>query len=159
MKLKFLALVALLLPLSAQTMSAEAYKSLKILMTDGSSVYVNGEKNLTASFVGDDLTFNTGEKTIVSLPTKDVKGWEFSNEQISTDVESLLNNNICLTQEYDHLTLKGLPENSQVSLYSMNGEILENLIASESCQIKTAGLQAGAYILKCNNVSFKILIK
>lgn len=150
------ALIGILTSVSPAVL-AESYRSVLVTKTDGTYFIVAGEKNLTAKFADNDMTFAVGDNVIISLPVEDVKGWELSEE---SNVKEF-NSDYAITCKYEEgaLTLTGLGNKSIVRMTDISGVVISEATASESYTIDVSHLFSGIYVLSCKEKSFKIHIK
>lgn len=140
----------------ASTAGAASFRSIKVMKTDGTEIFVAGEKGLAAGFEGPEMTFVVGDRVMLSLPVAEVKRWDLSQE---SGVESLVTDR-GLTIDYrgGNLTVTHIPDGSLLRIHSLSGTVQAEATASGSHTFDISGLQTGVYILTCNGKSIKLHI-
>lgn len=135
---------------------AESYRSIRVVKTDGTSVLVAGEKNLSAKFADADMMFAVGENVIVSIPTDEVKRWELSAE---SKVESLQKEmDFAVDLSGNLMTVFGIAPGIYVRLHDLSGVTLAEDKASGPVSFDLSNIPSGVYILSCNGKSIKLHI-
>lgn len=136
---------------------AESYRSVKVLKTDGTSVFVAGEKDLAAKFTTDDMTFAVGDDVVLSLPISEVKGWLLSQESKVDGVRADVDFTVSFAKGM--LTVAGITDESRISIHDMQGMTVAEAVASGSHTFDMAGLSSGVYVISCSGKSIKINIR
>lgn len=137
--------------------AAESYRSVKILKTDGSHVYVCGEKDLAARFVDGEAIFAVGEKVTLSLSAAEMKKWELSPESSVATISA----DTGLSIEYSRgsLTVAGMADGTRIRISDLSGICRAEATAGSRHTFDISHLPAGVYILSCNAKSIKLHIR
>lgn len=145
---KFAASLIMLLFLGTHTF---AQRSLVVWLKNGSRVAIELEGNPKTTFKGNDLVIESHMYT-VSYPTSDVLRYTFESE--GTSVKGMSDNTVRVTQSDDVFYISNLKKDSSVELYSADGKLVSK---SNSSFISLAGMPAGAYAIKVDGATYKIL--
>lgn len=142
----------------AITLTAEAasYRSIKVLKTDGSSVVIDGGRDLTAKFANENMTLEIGDNVLALIPVAELKGWQLSEESGVSQVKDSAAFSVSCAAEA--LTVSGIADNSHLRILDLSGVIMAESTASGSHTFDISNLTAGVYILSCGGKSIKIHI-
>lgn len=88
-----------------------------------------------------------------SFTTSDIQSLKF---QVTTGISAVNGNELTVNRQGDQLTIAGIKSNDQVSVYSVNGQAVGHLQATEEGTLNLSGLSRGVYIMKVNNKTIKI---
>lgn len=142
--------------LAAATMSAAGLRSMVIETKDGNGMTVNLSSELVTRFSDGDMILK-GDYVDVTVPLSTVKGWIYSDSVVDK-VETAVEDNLELTDNGDRITLTGLADASDVSLYSLAGQLIRRDRVSGEYTLGLSELANGVYVLSVNNQSFKIAV-
>lgn len=111
------------------------------------------------TFQGRNLCVHT-DKNDVSIPLSDLHHYNFEmglNNAIK-EVNSGANPDVNLN-ENGEITVRQLPEGTIIHVYSLDGKqvLAKTVPASGTCTFSLSVLPAGAYIVKANDITYKIL--
>lgn len=145
---------------------ATTYKSITVNHKSGETVGINLKKNLKVSCQQDSLVV-TGATYGFAFALADIKGWTHNTEEqeevdpnppsgiVNVDADK---GGLELTDDY--VVLSGLPANSNVALYAVNGDtVAARVSVSGTHTIALNTLAPGVYILSVNGKTTKILVK
>ena len=132
---------------------AEGYAGILVTMVDGSTATISFDENPVIKL--------QPEKLIVKT---DVATTEFDRSAVArfnyvTDlsgVEVIEKNDVEVVNKGGVLSFANLPTDSEIKLYSVDGKLLKNVIATGSYTLELTNLSTGVYILNVNGVSTKI---
>ena len=65
-------------------------------------------------------------------------------------------NELTVNRQGDQLTIAGIKSDDKISVYSVNGQAVGHLQATEEGTLNLSGLSRGVYIMKVNNKTIKI---
>lgn len=132
---------------------AQSFRSVKVLTTDGSSVIVEGERDLKARFSGDDLIFEACGWTLLSIPVEEVRGWQLTDERNMKDDFGLR-----ISFRDGRLQVTGVPDGSRVTVHSLSGLLMADEKVAGVARIDLRGFTTGAYLGACEGKCFKIYV-
>lgn len=151
-------ILTVLLLLSSLTLLADNPKlRLIVWAKDGTKTYFDLAENPKTTFKDNDLVI-TCESMTVSYPLEQVIRYTY--ELVSTGVDNIsLEKAVCISQCNDALTLKNLKPGTNVSLYTVDGKLVMAHITgdSRSVTISLSERPKGMYIVKANDVTYKIM--
>ena len=132
---------------------AEGYAGILVTMVDGTTATISFDENPVIKL--------QPEKLIVQT---DVATTEFDRSAVArfnyvTDlngVEVIEKNDVEVVNKGGVLSFANLPTASEIKLYSVDGKLLKNEIATGSYTLELTNLSTGVYILNVNGVSTKI---
>ena len=132
---------------------AEGYAGILVTMVDGSTATISFDENPVIKL--------QPEKLIVKT---DVATTEFDRSAVArfnyvTDlsgVEVIEKNDVEVVNKGGVLSFANLPTASEIKLYSVDGKLLKNEIATGSYTLELTNLSTGIYIVNVNGVSTKI---
>ncbi len=140
----------------ANVVFAQEYNGITLTMRDGTaSVITFKGENPTITYSNNKLIISTTESTT-----------EFDRNNVArliynegANVANIINDNISFNQKEDALIITGLPTNSNISIYSIDGRLIncENSI-EDYYILYFNSLNNGIYIVSVNGVSTKISI-
>lgn len=132
---------------------AEGYAGILVTMVDGSTATISFDENPVIKL--------QPEKLIVKT---DVATTEFDRSAVArfnyvTDlngVEVIEKNDVEVVNKGGMLSFANLPTDSEIKLYSVDGNLLQNVIATGCYTLELSNLSTGIYIVNVNGVSTKI---
>ena len=89
-----------------------------------------------------------------SFTTSDIQSLKFV--QVSTGISAVNGNELTVNRQGDQLTIAGIKSDDKISVYSVNGQEVGHLQATEEGTLNLSGLSRGVYIMKVNNKTIKI---
>ncbi len=146
-------LPALLLA-TALNVGATGYKSILVTHTDGSTSQIILSGDLKTSFDETNVIFKDND-FLLEIEKINVVKFEFSTNSGVDNIEVNADN---ISLDSGILKLNGLPENSKVTVYTTSGVCLSNAICSGNFEVNLNEFAAGIYLVKINNVSYKIAL-
>ena len=143
------------------TAMGAGYKSVVINQPGGGFMAVTIEDGMSTKISDGNLVLTSSKGDII-LPVSDVQNWTFSTEGGSNDlwagVELPSGDEVSYVQQADRIVFANLPVNSEVSLVSMDGRVVNRSKVSGSYELPLTGLQKGVYVLTFNDKSVKIAV-
>lgn len=152
MRILFLALTLFLI----SNVSAQTYNGVTLTLRDGSSSIINftGEHPLI-KFADNKLLIITTESTAEFSRTDIVK----LNYNEGAGVDNINHNNTSISYNGDAIIFSGLPSNSNLAIYSIDGKLVKSENLTDTNYILPFNsLTQGIYIVTVNGVSTKISI-
>lgn len=152
MRILFLALTMFFINIA----SAQTYNGVTLTMRDGSESIIN--------FIGEQPTIKFSENKLLIIT--DESTTEFSRTDIAklnynegAGIDNINQNSTSITYNGDAIIFAGLPSNSTLAIYSIDGKLVksENL-TDNNYILPFNNLAQGVYIVTINGVSTKISI-
>lgn len=135
--------------LSAQT--------LVIWQKNGEQAFLNLNDNPKIMFSGENMVIATHMMTI-SYPVSDVLRYTYLPS--STGIEGIENGyGASISEDGSVLTLNNIKPGMEVCVYSVDGKLIEKQVSKNETimQISLASHPSGVYVVKHNDVSYKII--
>ena len=128
---------------------------LTIMKNDGSTTDFVMNKSARIYYSDTQLQFFDGNE-IVSINFSDIRKAYFTAPQ---NVEEIDNQQFVIypNPAKDVLRISGIAENQEVTIYTINGDVMMKLIASEGCEINISDLRTGLYIIGVGNEFSKFI--
>lgn len=155
MKRKMLTFLLLLSNLIA--MADEPKSRLVVWAKDGTKTYFDLAENPKTTFKDNDLVI-TCESMTISYPLDQVLRYTY--ELSTTGIENISQEKtIRIRQHDDALTLENLKPGTVVSLYTVDGKQVsaQTTGSNRLVTISLSGHPAGVYIVKANDVTYKMM--
>ena len=136
--------------------TASAQSALVVELRDGSNTTFLLAENPRVTFAGEQLSIVSSSATM-EFNRSDVKNWHFvdtpsSVENITAESKAKLEGNALL--------ISGITDDTAIVLYSVDGvAVKHSAVTGGTCTISLDDIQAGIYIVKFNNTTFKFLKK
>ena len=126
-----------------------------IVKTDGSTANYEMNKDARIYYSDTQLMFFNGSETI-SVNFSEIRKAYFTAPQ---DVNEVENQQLSIypNPANDVLRLSNIPNNQEVTIYSINGAVIMKLIASEETEISISDLRPGMYIVSAGNMFSKFI--
>ena len=126
-----------------------------IMKNDGSTTDFVMNKSARIYYSDTQLQFFDGNE-IVSINFSDIRKAYFTAPQ---NVEEIDNQQFVVypNPAKDVLRISGIAENQEVTIYTINGDVMMKLIASEGCEINISDLRTGLYIIGVGNEFSKFI--
>lgn len=153
MKKVFLLLMMLVV---ANVMYSQEYDGITLTMTDGTTTIVRlaGERPVI-KFVDDKFVITTADAT-TEFNRSDIARLNYNE---GAGVETINQDDIAINNIGDALIVTGLPANSNIMVYSIDGRLISNEKSNdETFVLQFNSLSKGVYIVSVNGVSTKISI-
>ena len=150
-------LTGLLLLSSLATMADEPKSRLVVWAKDGTKTYFFLSENPKTTFKGNNLVI-TSESMSLSYSLDQVLRYTY--ELVPTGIESISQEKtVRISQRDDALTLENLKPGTTVSLYTVDGKLVMADAAgdSRSVTISLSDRPSGVYIVKANDVTYKMM--
>lgn len=151
-------MVALLLLLGVGV-NCHAQQRLIVWQMNGEKIYYDLADQPKTTFAGTDMVITTMNVT-VTYPINKIRSYTYEGE--STAIPSLTaDDGLYVEQGEDAVTFKNLKSGSDVQLFATNGALLETLQSDGETPvtISIANRPAGVYVVKANDVTYKLLKK
>ena len=147
MKFKFLAMFLLLCP--SLTTLADGYRRVEIKEFNGNITSIDLSDNLKTEFIDGkvcfldvDLSFEFDRKSVQS----------FSFNEIPTSITKPMIEKV-------NMNFNNLPVGSRIIIMSVSGNVVINTKVEGNYNFNVGSLPSGVYIVKVNNVLYKITLK
>jgi len=148
---------------SAAYGATAGYRSIAVKHADHHVSLIAMESDMTTTIADGNLVIicSKGE---ITFPMTDVRYWKFSTESGSSDqwavISDVAPDDALIVKWTDSaIAISGMPADSHVSLHSLDGRMVVNrVVTTGECDISTAGLSTGVFILTVNNRSFKVAL-
>lgn len=153
MKKVFLLLMMMVV---ANMMYSQEYDGITLTMTDGTTTIVKltGERP-TIKFVDNKFVVSTADAT-TEFNRSDI---DRLNYNVGAGVETIYHESISINNNGDALIVTGLPCNSNILIYSIDGQLISREKSNdETYVLQLNSLNKGVYIVSINGVSTKISI-
>ncbi len=126
-----------------------------ILKTDGSTKSFTMNRDARIYYSDTQLMFFNGNTT-TSINFSEIRKAYFTAPQ---NVEEIDNQQFVVypNPAKDVLRISGIAENQEVTIYTINGDVMMKLIASEGCEINISDLRTGLYIIGVGNEFSKFI--
>lgn len=147
-------IIWLILPIAK--IQSQDKPSMTIWMKDGSSEVFLLEEKPKVQYIYNTITISSSNIE-QAYWYSEVKKITYSNIKTS-DIENIINDNdLGIVQEGENLRIKGLPKNSLVSIYSIDGNLIYQIRTKEDNNvfINFGNFSSGVYILKAGTKSIK----
>lgn len=147
----------LLLLSSLMAMADEPKSRLVVWAKDGTKTYFDLAENPKTTFNDNDLVI-TSESMSISYPLDQVLRYTY--ELSTTGIENISQEKaVRISQHNDALTLENLKPGTTVSLYTVDGKQVSAQAtgSNRSVTISLSGRPAGVYIVKANDVTYKMM--
>lgn len=135
--------------------SAIGYEKLNVHLTDGSIMEVVLVSNLKISFSETELVAN-GTNVELTVPRESIVKLVHTPNQADIDV---VTSGEEMTLRGNTLSFDSLPVGTVIDIYSAAGVKVRSLKAEGETVIELDGLTTGVYIVRVNNMSYKISVK
>ena len=136
--------------------TASAQSALVVELRDGSNATFLLAESPRVTFAGEQLSIVSSSATM-EFNCRNVKNWHFvdtpsSVENIAAEAKVKL--------EGGALLISGITDDTAIALYSVDGvAVKHSAVIGGTCTISLDDIQAGIYIVKFNNTTFKFLKK
>lgn len=150
-------LTVLLLFSSFLAMADEPKSRLVVWGKDGTKTYFDLVENPKTTFKDNNLVI-TSETMTISYPIDQVLRYTY--ELVSTGIENVSPEKaVRISQHNDALTLENLKPGSAVCLYTVDSKLImaQTIGDSHSVTISLSDRPSGVYIVKVNDVTYKML--
>lgn len=145
-----------IMALVALTALAARYNVVSVNLTDGSHVDIVLTDGLQLNFSETHLVA-TGGTAEVSVEKSRIADFTHRLDESALDATKVTGEGFSYADGYLHFT--SLPAGSTISIYTTGGALLCSEVASGSHSIPVSTLSAGVYVVRVNNVSYKISVK
>lgn len=146
-------LLLLFVCVAMQAWSA-GYHQLMVNLTGGDQVAISLSDDLKVTFTEETLEAH-GEYADVSIPRANIVDFEHS-EEVGVDA---IGAETGVSRIGNSLTFNGLANNSEISVFNMGGVCVSSAQASGQYTLSLDGLTPGAYIVRVNNMTYKVTVK
>ena len=126
-----------------------------ILKTNGSTTSFTMNRDARIYYSDTQLTFFDGNET-VSINFSDIRKAYFTSPQDVEEVENQLLT-IYPNPAKDILRISNITDNQEITIYSINGEVMKRLTISEDNYIDISDLHAGMYVISAGNIFSKFI--
>lgn len=147
-------LLLLLTLVFVSTMAKADDMVLQIWQSDGQVVSINLNEEPKTTYVDGKLVITT-TKTTITYPLEKVKRYTYvSAEGISTPKTM----KAVFSDDGETLTFTGLKPNTTLYLYNVAGQLLRKIDSAQRTKatVSVSGLPVGVYVVKANDVTYKI---
>lgn len=137
----------------------EQEKQLVVWNKDGSKVAYSLGETPKITFSTDQVLIESNE-VLITYPLEKLLRFTYEISD-NTSIENVTNDQMCFQYNKDSFRFHGLKENSNVSIYAMNGTLIFRKNIEKNCDFiyPISHLKSGVYIVDINGLSYKIYIK
>ncbi len=124
---------------------------------DGQKTYYDLEEKPKTTFVGTDIVITTSTMTI-NYPLEQVLRYTY--ELQPSGIENInMSKPVRVSQRGDNIVFENLKKGTRILLFSTDGKQLasQNADGSKSITISLGNRPAGVYIVKANNITYKMM--
>ena len=147
------------LPTSAQDESGVWRQTIIVTTMDGTTMEYLIDKDTKVKIEKPNLVIET-ENVVLNYELESMKQVRYGKKFITDGIHSAtIGNGQPFKLEDETLFFKGLPENTQVGIYTTDGKTVVSRQCSGDASLSLNSLPSGMYIVKINNESYKILKK
>lgn len=128
---------------------------LQVWQTDGQVMKIKLDQEPTTSYADGQLVITTLTNT-VSFPLENVRRYTYAEYPSGLDMQKAAN--ITFSNDGETITFTGLKPHTEVTLYNVAGQMLRRAVADGSSRVTVtvSDLTMGVYIVKADNVTYKI---
>lgn len=140
----------------AVTMAAQADdRVLKVWQSDGQVLTISLADEPRTTYSDGNLII-TSSKTSVTLPLEKVRRYTY--ESAASGIDETKTVRAAFSRDGETLTLTGLKPGTAVLLYNVAGQLLRTLDSGTQPKVvvSVSNLPAGVYVVKANDVTYKI---
>lgn len=130
------------------------YHQLRVNLTGGEQVSIELSEDLKVSFTEENLEAH-GVYADVVIPRVNIVDFEHLEES-GVDIIGAESG---VQRVGNSLTFTGLADNSEISVIDMGGRLVSSEKASGQYTLSLDGLTAGVYVVRVNNMSYKVTVK
>ena len=143
----------------AQDENGEWRQTIIVTTLDGTTMEYFLDKDTKVKIEKPNLVIET-ENVVLNYELENMKQVRYGKKFITDGIDgTILENNQPFKLEDETLFFKGLPENSQIGIYTTDGKTIVSRQCSGEASLSLNSLPSGMYIVKINNESYKILKK
>ena len=147
----------LILAVFALPLWSSDYNTVVVSLRDGTEVTIKMSKQLTLQF--DDTNLNAKSETIdINIPKDKITNFTHTYMQDTNGIDTPEVNDV-ISFENNGVRIDNLPANSIITLYTLTGQLVREVLAEGECFLAFQDFKKGIYILKINSISYKINIK
>lgn len=131
-------------------------QKLIVWLNSGEKVYYELNTMPKTTFTESNIVISTTDASVV-YPISDIKKYTFESSNSSMqNIEG--NKDIHVSQNGNIVTIANLKEGSSVKVYSVDGIMVSNYVAraNESLKITLSKFPVGVYLIRTNNITYKI---
>lgn len=149
---RILAMIVLL-AIGSCTLMAQ---TLVIWQKDGSKVYYNLDESPKTTFTPEELVMTTST-AVIKYPLANILRYTYETE--ATNIGEMKSPNIGIKQNGDELIVVGLPLGKSITVFSADGKQLmsKRSDGSNRLTLSLSGLPAGVYVIKAENMTYKLM--
>ena len=140
----------------AVTMAAQADdRVLKVWQADGQVLTISLADEPRTTYSDGNLII-TSSKTSVTLPLERVRRYTY--ESVASGIDEAKAVHAAFSRDGETLTLTGLKPGTAIYLYNVAGQLLRTLDSGTQPEVvvSVSHLPAGVYVVKANDVTYKI---
>ena len=140
----------------AVTMAAQADdRVLKVWQADGQVLTISLADEPRTTYSDGNLII-TSSKTSVTLPLERVRRYTY--ESVASGIDEAKAVHVAFSRDGETLTLAGLKPGTAIYLYNVAGQLLRTLDSGTQPEVvvSVSQLPAGVYVVKANDVTYKI---
>lgn len=137
------------------TMAKAEDRVLKVLQTDGQVTTISLNDEPRTTYADGNLVITTSQTTI-TYPLEKVRRYTY--ESLATGISTKPSLKTEMSQNGEALTFTGLKSGETIMLYNTAGQILRRINSEKegATTVSVADLPAGVYVVKLNDVTYKI---
>ena len=147
--------LALLLALATSMVAKADDRVLKVWQSDGQvlTISLNDEPRTTYS---DGNLIITSSKATVTFPLEKVRRYTY--ESVASGIDEAKAVHAAFSRDGETLTLAGLKPGTAIYLYNVAGQLLRTIDSGTQPEVvvSVSQLPAGVYVVKANDVTYKI---
>ena len=137
------------------TMAKADNRVLKVLQTDGQVTTINLNDEPRTTYADGNLVITTS-KTTITYPLEKVRRYTY--ETLTTGISMKPSLKTEMSQNGETLTFRGLKSGETIMLYNTAGQVLRRINSEKGGEttVSVANMPAGVYLVKVNDVTYKI---
>ena len=136
------------------TMAKAEDMVLQIWQSDGQIVTINLNDEPKTTYVDGNLVITT-TKTTITYPLEKVKRYTYVSTEGINAPQAM---KAVFSEDGETLTFTGLKPNTTIYLYNVAGQLLRKFDTAQRSKaiVSVAGFPVGVYVVKANDVTYKI---
>ena len=140
------------------SMAQSSNSKLIIWKNDGSKVMYALDEHPITTFTSEGVTITTNSIS-VSYPIDNIQKYTYEGIASAIAIPKV-DNDILISQKNNEFTFSNLKEGSSIQVYSVDGLLLHSIIVAEkNVLVSLDSYPCGVYVIKANNVSYKVIKK
>jgi lipopolysaccharide export system protein LptA len=158
MKKRILAVLAMLIALSASSVMAAGIQYLVFNLNEGSQqVVIPLSDQPVITMANGVLKVTVGGEVKVEQSFTEIKSYGFSENPDGTGIDAVLKDNVRFEQ--GHIYMANVNKGERISVYTTDGRLVATVTADDKgiADVDLSGLRKAVYVVKSANSSIKII--